>query len=298
LDIRRAAQCFERAVALDPEYALAWAGLADARTVLGLYGLARPEETMPRAKEAATRAVALDPSLAEAHNALAYIHLLYDWEWSEGEREFIRALELNPRYIQALCWHGLIYNQSIAGRFEEGISEAKKAVEYDPLSSYAHGILAFTYGLSGRGKEAVRAANAAVELEETYWTYWCLECALHWDGQFEKAVAAGEMALAMSGRHEWAFAVLAMIYADWGKVADARAIHAELLARAARGYIQPIQLAIAASAAGEPDKALAHMCEAYEIRDPTLLRAKYWPVFARLRENPRFDEILVGMGLK
>jgi tetratricopeptide (TPR) repeat protein len=266
--------------------------------MLGLYGFVRPEETMPQAKEAATRAVALDPSLAEAHNALASIHALHDWEWFKSEREFVRALELNPQYIQALAWYAFFYNQLTAGRFEEGISIAKKAVEYDPLSGYAHAILALTYAVSGRGDEAVRAANAAVEVEETYYTYWTLECALHSHREFDKAAAAGEMALALSGRHAWALTGLAMINADSGKVEDAKAIYAELLARAARGYIGPTPLAIAASAAGEREKALAHAREAYKIRDPNLIWTKYWPNFAPLREDPRFDEILVGMGLK
>ena len=89
-----------------------------------------------------------------------------------------------------------------------------------------------------------------------------------------------------------------MIHADWGKVTDAQAIYAELLARAARGYVAPTPLAIAASAAGEPEKALAHAREAYKIRDPNLIWAKYWPNSAPLRVDPRFDKILVGMGLK
>jgi serine/threonine protein kinase/tetratricopeptide (TPR) repeat protein len=297
LDIRRSAQCFERAVALDPEYALAWAGLADARDMLGLWGFERPEATIPHAKEAATRAVALNPSLAEAHCALACVHLLNDWEWPKAEREFLRALELNPRYLQALGWYALFYLQWIAGRFEEGVTLAKRAVEYDPLSGYAHAMLALTHGLAGRGNEAVRAAHAAVELEESYFTYWTLECALSWSGQFEKAAEAGETALAMAGRHAFAMSALAVIHADWGKVADAQAIYAELLARAARGYVQPAQLAVAASAAGEPDKALAHAREAYEIRDPYLLAAKRLPEFARLRKDPRFIEIIAKMGL-
>jgi serine/threonine protein kinase/Tfp pilus assembly protein PilF len=298
LDIRRAAQCFERAVTLDPQYALAWAGLADARSMFCLSGFGRPKETLPQAKEAAARAVALDPSLAEAHNALACVYLMHDWEWSKAEREFIRALELNPRYIQALDWYALFYLQWIAGRLEEGVSIARRAVEYDPLSGYAQAVLAHTSGMAGKGEEAVRAANAAVEIEGSFFTYWCLESALHWHGEYEKAVEAGEMALALSGRHPWAMASLAMIYADWGKVANAHAIYAELLARATCGYIPPTHLAIAASAAGERDRALAHAREAYETRDPNMLWAKYWPDMARVREDPRFDEILAGMGLK
>jgi serine/threonine protein kinase/Tfp pilus assembly protein PilF len=167
LHVRGAMQCFERAVSLDPEYSLAWAGLADANTMLGLYGFERPEATMPKAKEAATRAVALDPSLAEAHCALAMVCLLYDWEWPKAESEFVCALALNPRYIQALDWYGLVYLQWFAGRFEQGVLHAKKAVESDPLSSYANAILACTYGQAGMGGEGMSAGQTAVELEAT-----------------------------------------------------------------------------------------------------------------------------------
>jgi serine/threonine protein kinase/Tfp pilus assembly protein PilF len=296
LDIRRAAQCFERAVALDPEYPLAWAGLADARTMLGFYGFERPEATMPQAKEAATRAVALDASLAEAHCALACVYLLYDWKWSEAEHEFVCALVLNPRYTQALDWYGLFYLQWVAGRFEEGVLHAKRAVEHDPLSSYANAILALTYSHAGMGSEAVSAAQAAVELEGAYIAHWLLELALHWHGLFERAVEAGKMALAVSGRHPFSMVALATTYADWGKPAQAQAIYEELVARRGREYIQPSQMAIAAAAAGELEKAVDYVREAYETRDSMLITTKYWPDFARLRNVAGFEDIVERMG--
>jgi len=237
LDIRRAAKCFERAVALDPQYALAWSGLADACGLLALHGLEHPTAVLPQAKDAATRAVALDPMLAEAHCSLARSYRQHDWKWIEAEREYLRALELNPRQLQTLSF----YAASLAtwGRFDEGITYARRAVEYDPLSAFAHFILAYVYRVSGRSREAVRAAKSAAELEESFYAYWGLQFSLHWDRQFEKAAAAGEMALALSGRHAFALGGLAVTYTDWGKIAEAKAIYAELLARAVHEYIQP-----------------------------------------------------------
>jgi tetratricopeptide (TPR) repeat protein len=171
-------------------------------------------------------------------------------------------------------------------------------VEYDPLSAYAQAMLAFACVQSGKGKEAVQAASSARQLEESFFTYWASQNALHADRQFEEALAAGEMALALSGRHSWAVSSQAMIFADWGKVSAAQALYAELVARAKQGYMQPSHLAMAASAAGDLDKAVAHAREAFEIRDPMLIAAKYWPAFAWLREDPRFDEIFVRMGWK
>ena len=297
LDIRRAAQCFERSVALDSRYALAWSGLADARNMLGLYGFERPQVAMPQAKEAATRAVALDPLLAEAHCSLACVCLLYDWDWIKSEQGFLRARELNPRYIQNLSWYALFCLGWARGRFDEGTAVATSAVEYDPLSGYAHAMSAFCSGHAGKGKEAVEWGKAAIELEESFFTYWALQHAFHADQQFAKAVGAGEMALALSGRHPFAMSAQAMIFAHWGKVVEAKALYAELVARLAGGYVQPTHLAIAASAAGELDVAVEYVRQAFEIRDPMLMIARHWPDFGRLREDPRFQEVLGRMGL-
>ncbi|HEV2116148.1 MAG TPA: protein kinase [Terriglobales bacterium] len=298
LDIRRSAQCFERAVALDSNYALAWSGLADARNMLGLYGFERPEAIMPQAKEAAERAVALDPILAEAQCSLACVRLLWDWELIKSEQGFLRARELNPRYVQNLAWYALFYLLWTRGRFDEGITVSSQAVEVDPLSGYAHSMLAFSLGHAGKGSEAVQAGKSAIELEESFFTYWALQHAFYAARQFEKAASAGDMALTLSGRHPFAMSAQAMIFADWGKSVEANAVYAELKARTASHYIQPSHLAIAASAVGDLDAAVRYSREAFEIRDPMLMMAKHWPHFARLRDDARFNEILVRLGLK
>jgi serine/threonine protein kinase/tetratricopeptide (TPR) repeat protein len=298
VDIRRALQCFERATGLDADYPLAWSGIADARNMIGLYGFERPEATLPQSKQAAERAVALDPMLAETHCSLACVNFLYDWDLAKAERGFERARELNPRYVQNLAWYALFYLVWARGRFDEAIEVAKAAVDVDPLSGYAHAMLGFCYNHAGRGPEGVQAAKTAVELEESFFTYWALQLAFHADGQFDRAAASGEMALAISGRHPFAVSPQAMILAEMGEIVEARALYGELVARSASSYIQPCHLAIAASAVGEMDKAVEHAREAFEIRDPMLMVARYWPDFARLREDSRFDQILFRIGPK
>jgi len=300
--IPRAVEAFEEAVALDPEYALACAGLADSYTVLGYYGVAHPETCMPKGMEAARRAVALDPSLAEAHTAMAIASLMGAWDTREAEREFLRALELNPRYIQARDWYALIYLQFAVGRLDEGVDQARQALNSDPLSSYANTIFGFTCCIAGRYVAGVQACERAVELDsEAYIARWAHHVALHLSGRFEEAVRAGELALAMSGRHPWAMSNLAVTFADWGKPADAGALYAELAARGRRSFVSPSWLALAAAAAGLEDETIRHAREACEIRDPVAIAvfSKWWRSNSmRLRAYPRFCELLAGTGLE
>ena len=299
--VPHAVECFERAVGLDSEYALAWAGLADSYTVLGYYGFAPPEACMPKATEAARRAVALDPTLAETHTALAITKLLAAWDKAQAEREFLRALELNPKYLQARDWYAFFHLQLAVGRLEEGVAQARLARESDPLSSYSNAILGFTCSFSGRHAEAIEVSRRAVELDsEAFVACWGHHVMLHLGGRYEEAVRAGELALAMSGRHPWAVMTLAAAYADWGRPGDAEALYTELMARARRNYVQPVILAIAAAAVGMEDEAIRHAREAFDIRDPAsqIFFSKYMPYSSRLRGYPRFRELLAGAGME
>jgi adenylate cyclase len=297
--IARALECFKRAVSLDDEYALAWAGLADSYTVLGYYGLAHPAATMPKGIEAARRAVALDSTLAEAHSALAMACLMGTWDKVEAEREFVRALELNPRYTQARDWYALFYLQLCEGRLDEGVAHAKLALESDPLSAYANALFGFICCIAGKHAEGLHACERAVEMDpESFLVRWCHHCALYFCRRFEDAVVVGEAALAMSGRHPWAMGTLAASLAELGKPSDADAIYAELMSRARRSYIPPSVLAVAAAAAGIQDEAIRHAREAFEIREPMsqFFLSKLGPANARLLADPRFQEMPVDMG--
>jgi TolB-like protein len=298
--IPRAVECFERAVTLDSGYALAWAGVADSYISLGYYGLARPQASMPKGMEAARRAVALDPSLAEAHNAVAMASLMGAWDKTEAEQEFLRALELNPRYVQARDWYALFYLMFSEGRSAEAMAEAKRALESDPLSSYAHSMYGFICGCAGQCARAVQPSQRGVELDsESYLARYLLQTVLWLSGRFEESVPVGESALAMSDRHAWSMATLALTLADSGKLADADAVYAEMQARARRQYVPPAVLAVAASAAAREDEAIRHASEAFEIRDPHCIFffTRHVPALtARLYAYPRFREIIASMG--
>jgi tetratricopeptide (TPR) repeat protein len=261
------------------------------------YGFVRPQVGLPKAKEAARRAVALGPSLAEAHSALAFAYALCDWDWPSAEREFLRALELNPRYVQARDWYGVWYLAAIDGRFEEGIAHAKQAVECDPLSAYATTNLALAYDFAGRSAEGLALAQHAVDLDpDSILAHFVLASNLCFQNRFEESRKIGEAVLGVFGRHPVLMIALSLAYAASGKVAEATAIYSELSARAAWEYVSPTLLAVSAAAVGRREEALRHAREAHAIRDPQLtLMGRHWPGTKRLREDPQFTAILASM---
>ena len=300
LSIGKAIECFKQAVALDSAYAQAWAGLADGYTTSAYSGYNRAREAMPQAIEAARRSLELDPDLAEAHNAVACATLLYDLDYQLAEQEFLKALELNPKYPQAVAWYGLFLLQWISGRSEEAREQILRLVEVDPLSAYAHVIFAFSLGSSGRFSEAVEYARRGVELDpKSYLALWCLATSLQCDGQHEEALAVNERALAVSGRHSWALTTLAAIYAAWNKPDKARAVYRELEMRSTSEYVQPAMLTSAAAAVGEIDRAIGFAQQALDDRDPLfVMLARTWPDYIKkLRTDARFVAIVSQLNL-
>jgi TolB-like protein/Tfp pilus assembly protein PilF len=292
LSIPLALECCQRAVELDPNFACAWAALADSYTTLGLFGLKPPQESMPKAIDAARRAVALDSSLAEGHNALAVASLLGAWDSVEARGEFDCALQLNPNDTQAIYWYATFFLQLSEGRLEEGMEQAKLALAYDSLSGHSHAMFAMTCLVAGKTAQGAESARRAVELDpESYLARFMLQEALRVSRRFEEAVSTGEFALAMSGRHAWSMMVLALTLADWGKAADADAVYCEMRARARREYVSPVTLAIAASAAAREEEAIAYARKAYEIRDPNCQNFfKYFSSSGRLEGYPWLRE--------
>jgi adenylate cyclase len=285
---------FRRAVELDADYALAWAGIAETYVVCGYFGLLHGNEVRRQGLAAAQRALALDPNSADAHTSLGGLRWICENDRAGGGASLERALELNPAHVQARCWYALFYKQSALGRFDEGVEEARRAVALDPLSAYATTILAVALITAGQPREGIEAARKGAALDpQSFVARWALGMGLLFAGALDEAESMLEEAAAMSARHHFAVVTLAMTHARNRKPDRARALHAELVERAAAGYIPATQLALSADAAGDREQALAYARQALDDREPPfLLLARHWPDFAGLRQDARFRALL------
>jgi len=288
---------FRKAVAIDPGYSLAWAGIADAITGLAITGSVAGSASKSQAMVAATRSIELDPASAAGHTALAVATLLYENNRTKAQHEFERALELRPSYVLGRSWYAVFYLQWARGEFEQGIAEARRALDGDPLSSYLSMLLACALCTADRLDEAIETARRAVERDpESFIAHWILGISLGTGGRFEEAISTLETAAEMSGRHVRALSSLAVVFGQWHKLPEADALHRELLERAPRVYVPFTYLVLTAEAAGQHEEALAFARRAWDEREPPfILHARHFPEYRTLRADPRFAAILREM---
>ncbi|HUE88150.1 MAG TPA: protein kinase [Vicinamibacterales bacterium] len=292
-------QCFQEALALDPAYAVAHAGLADAYSLLGFYGAMRPNDAMPRAKDAAQRALALDDGLAEAHASLGFVSMAFDWDWETAEAEFRRAIVINPKLVAARYWYAA-YLALIPGRFDEAVTEARRSVELDPLAVYPRVQLGTVLYISRRFADAVAELELAVQSEPSFFlAHRLLGLALFELGRTDEAVAALQRAIDLSNRHPWAVAELCGMYGQLGRTEEAIPLYEELDSRSSTEYVQPVQLAAAAWSIDRRDAAFAWLERALDEHDVLLCVLRYWPRmdWQGFSEDPRFAKVLERVGL-
>jgi serine/threonine protein kinase/tetratricopeptide (TPR) repeat protein len=295
--MRSAIRLYESAIGLDPSYALAWGGIADAFGVLGNIKAVPPAEAFPRAKSAALRALELDPNLAEAHASLGFVRRFFDWEWSSAEREFRDAVRLSPGYATGHRWYGQLL--SGMGRHEEAISEARRALELDPLSVIIHTAVGDVLFYARRYDEAIDAYRKALELDPDFLAgHSDLARALESSGRTEEAIRHYEKAVALAGDSVADPSIgLANACAVAGRRQEALEVLEELKARRGRQYVSPWGLASIYARLGETGSALEWLERAYEEHDSTLVWLKVHPRFDALRTEPRFTALLKRMGL-
>ena len=284
----------EQALARDPNYALAHAGLADSHALLGFYCVRRPVEAFGDAKRSALRARAIEPALAEARPALAYVAMYHDWDWDAAEREFQDAIRLNPGYATAHQWYGNF--QSVLGRVDGALASFHRGVALDPLGAIRHAALGWGYYFARQYEPALDQCRRAIEIDPE------LPVAHHWlalvseeVGDWDTAEAAMRRTVELSGRDGGSLASLAATMARRGREQEARALLAELERLRRTSYVSAYDFATTHAALGEIASALEWLEQAYEERTHRMAFLRVDPRLDRLREQPRFEALLERM---
>jgi serine/threonine-protein kinase len=287
---------FAQAIERDAEYALAYSGLCDSHSVLSYIGVMHPREGLPKCRDAATRAVAIDDSLAEVHASLGVVRAFADWNWRDAEREFRRAIELDPRYVQARTWFAFEVLAPL-GRLDEATAQVRTALEAEPLSSTLN-LHAAMVALQGhRADDAIEYARTILELDPGFlfahvWLGMAYELQHRYDAaiaEFEKVVQPlRDVAPGWQG-------LLAHALARAGRRSEAETILADLRQHAQRRYTDAVLQAVAHVGLGQPEEAIECLERAADDRSPLLVVS--YPVLDPLRSHPRFVRLMARLGL-
>ena len=295
-----AIQCFQRAIDLEPNFALAYAGLADAHWLASYYGNLPPNNAYPQARMSAEKALEIDETLAEAHASLGVVNTFYDWDRVRAEREFKRALELNSNSSLIHLYYS--YLLSISKRHEEAIGEVRRAQELDPLSSSANGGVGLILVCAGRYNEAIEDLRSTLPIDPNYfWLHMMLGAAYLGNQMDEDSIAAGEKALELSGGDPVVVFFLWCSYYLSGRKTDAETLFDTLKKRPSQEYVPPMCFVYIHVIRGEQEDAIEWVKSALEEHDSFL----YWfriyfsrVLFSRsLPIDPRIGELIDPIGL-
>ncbi|MFP5260274.1 MAG: winged helix-turn-helix domain-containing tetratricopeptide repeat protein [Blastocatellia bacterium] len=287
---------FERAIEIEADFALAYTGIADAHNALQFYGYRPPHLTMPQMKAASNKALEIDDSLAEAHLSLATTYMFYDWDWNGAEREFKRAIELNPSY--AMAYQGLGIFLTAMGRFDEAVAKLRRAHELDPVSPLISTTVGFPYYFSGQFDKAVEQYKRTLESDPNFvLVHTSLGDTYLQMGMNKEAITEFEKAVEVGGRKPGLLSSLGYALATSGRVAEAKRILEELLEAAGRQYVSPITMAMVHLGLQDKDKTFAMLQAAYYERSNRMVFLKVQPCFFPLHSDPRFTEMLRCVGL-
>jgi tetratricopeptide (TPR) repeat protein len=288
---------FEMAVERDPSYAPAHTGIADSYIVDGgrYLGVA-PNIAYSHARAAALRAVELDDNLAEAHTSLAAVMSDYDWDWEGADREYRRAIELNPNYATAHSWYA--EHLSRMGRHEEAVAMVRRVPELDPASLFSGMIVAWILYFARRYDEAIEQGLRTLELDPDYATaHRVLGWAYEEKGMHDEAIAAHHRASGLADYGPNFTAQLGRAYTLAGREDEARNVLQELMKTSEGSYVSSLDIAIIHTALGEHDTAFEWLERAYEEKADHLPYLKVNPRLDPLRSDPRFESLLQRMGL-
>jgi len=294
--LQKALAYFQQAIRLDPNYSLAYVGLADTYTLLSFFTLAAPSDAFPKAKAAAEKALAIDSTLAEAYTALGQFKAYYEWDWNGAEDQFQKGIALNPNYPLLHHWRSL--NLIAMGRMDEARAAMRRALELDPLLLVTNVNLGRIDYYEGRYDQAIKQYQRALELDKDFMrTHLRLGLAYVEQGRYHEALIEYNKALEIAGDTPQVRAHIAHVMAVSGKKTEALAALAELQERAKRQYVPPYDIALIYVGLGERDKAFAWLEKAYNDHSTEMIYFKVDPLLTPLRSDPRYQDLLRRMKL-
>jgi len=292
---QQAIEYFQQAIAIDPNYAPAYAGLANSYTLLTAYSFASAAQYIPQARVAALRALEIDEKLPEAHTALALIVQNHDWDWQTSEKEYRRAVELNPNYATAHHWYA--EHLMWLGRFDEALLESERARQLDPLSLIVATDNGAILYFSRRYDRAITQFRAVLEKDPNFGRAGIVGFAYVEKGMFAEALADAEKWRRVYGEGPWYWSTRAYIYGRAGQREKARRELEKLEQLNRRQQLDPINMLWAHLGMGQKDEALADLKKAYSEHFGVLTTLKVEPAFDPLRSDPRFQDLLRRVGL-
>lgn len=291
--LKKSIEYFNQAVEKDPNFALAYSGLADSYILQGAQdagGTLPPGDTLPKGKAAALKAIAIDSTLAEPHVSLAHIAYHYDRDWTTAEREFKRAIELNPNYVLAHQWYALFL--AWAGRPDEAVTEARRARDLDPLSLPANMCFGWVLVINRQEDQGIEELRKTIDLDPNFMiAHHRLGLGYEQKGRYSEAIAEFQKVRELSSGKPIAITALAHAYAASGKREEAQRGIAELQQLSKREYVSPAMTASIYAALGDKEQAFAWLNKADKEHDQFLPRLKTDPRFDNLRSDPRFQEL-------
>ncbi|HEX3187107.1 MAG TPA: protein kinase [Pyrinomonadaceae bacterium] len=289
--LAKSLQCYQKAINLDPDYALAYTGIADYYNWLGVFGVRPFAECSAAAKQAAAKAVELDAGSAEAYSALAFATVCHDFDWSVAEAQNRRAIEINPNYATGHNWYA--YQLTMEARFDEAIDQMMRTRELDPLSPAVLQALAWCYYQARRFDESMVTFQSMLEAVPDFaYGLVTLSWLLRHTGATDEAVRVAEKALALSSGSPFYLCAVGAAYAAAGQQTDAQRVLDQLEQAAAHSYVSPYHRAMIHLHLGDRERALQLLLEAYTIKDAWLVWMGVEPQWDPLRGEPLFDQIL------
>jgi serine/threonine-protein kinase len=290
--IQKGIEFFEQAIAEDPHFALAHAGLADCYELLGWLAALPPREVLPKAKAAAVRALEIDVSLAEAHASLAAVLSVYDWDWPAAGRAFEKAIRLNPSYATAHHWYAVDYLAPL-GRLEEAVASAERARDLEPLSLSINTTLGLILFFARRYDQAVQQCRKTLELfPKFYMAYWFLSMVYQQQSRWNEAIEAVQKAIEFSRSSPVMLAALGHAYALSGRPDEARKLLDQVTALRSSTYVSPLDEAVVHLGLNEHDAAFEALDRACDERTGRLIWMQVHPLYDPLRADPRFAGLL------